>query len=125
MDFDDLENFDFSDYHHHQDVGSLEKFEYYPNDDDADDFSFNDPYAYYQSQQQQFDAGFGSFCWNIILQVWPNIWITFVACLIWRLCKIIFSNILKYASPSKLCEYLFSYHFDFTSVMVIQLFLSS
>lgn len=92
MNFDVLEDFDFSDYHP-EDFGSLEKFDYYSNGNDAGNV---DPYVFYDVQE--YDESFSAFCWSIIIQVWPNIWITLVVCFVWRTFKGIFRYTLKRVS---------------------------
>ncbi|VDN99591.1 unnamed protein product [Rodentolepis nana] len=94
MSLDDLEDFDFTDYRP-EDFDSLEKFDYYSNGNDADHV---DPYTFYVMQQS--DESFLAFFWSIVTQVWPNIWITIVICLIWRTFKLIFQLILKHVSTS-------------------------
>ncbi|VUZ50566.1 unnamed protein product [Hymenolepis diminuta] len=92
MNFDVLEDFDFSDYLP-EDFGSIKKFDYYSNGNGAGNV---DPYVFYDVQQ--YDESFSAFCWSIIIQVWPNIWITLVVCFVWRTFKGIFRYTLKRVS---------------------------
>nr|CDS33728.1 protein cysteine N palmitoyltransferase [Hymenolepis microstoma] len=94
MNFDALKDFDFTDYDP-EDFDSIEKFDYYSNGNDAGHI---DPYTFYEIQQS--DESFSAFFWSIVVQVWPNIWITILLCLLWRTLKGIFQFILKHVSAS-------------------------
>ncbi|KAM3178771.1 hypothetical protein ACTXT7_001885 [Hymenolepis weldensis] len=104
MNFDVLEDFDFSDYHP-EDFGSIEKFGYYSNGIDA---------VFYDVQQ--YDESFSAFCWSIIIQVWPNIWITLVVCFVWRTFKGIFQYALKRVSTPNHLSVIFEVLLNCTSV---------
>ncbi|KAM7532909.1 hypothetical protein Aperf_G00000127216 [Anoplocephala perfoliata] len=93
-----LSDVDFGDYNRafDGDFATMRKVDYYLQEDDNADF---DLYAF--DEVQQIDEGFLAFCWDIVLQVWPNIWISLAACLAWRTFKGIFGLILnRMAAPN-------------------------
>ncbi|VDK38118.1 unnamed protein product [Taenia asiatica] len=57
------------------------------------DGMYGDDFGYYEVQDV--DEGFAAFCGSIVRQVWPNIWISLVACLVWRGCRGLFRLLLS------------------------------
>ncbi|KAL5971062.1 Protein-serine O-palmitoleoyltransferase porcupine [Taenia solium] len=57
------------------------------------DGMYEDDFGYYEVQDV--DEGFAAFCGSIVRQVWPNIWISLVACLVWRGCRGLFRLLLS------------------------------
>ncbi|CDI97341.1 protein cysteine N palmitoyltransferase [Echinococcus multilocularis] len=58
-----------------------------------DDEMYEDGFGYYE--MQDVDKGFAAFCGSIVRQVWPNIWISLIACLVWRGCQGLFRLLLS------------------------------
>ncbi|KAL5109104.1 Protein-serine O-palmitoleoyltransferase porcupine [Taenia crassiceps] len=57
-------------------------------------FHYNDD-AMYEDDFGYYDDGFAAFCGSILRQVWPNIWISLVVCLVWRSCQVFFRLLLS------------------------------
>ncbi|VDM30648.1 unnamed protein product [Hydatigera taeniaeformis] len=74
--------------------GGSNRYCYYYNDDDG---MCEDDFDYYEVEDVE--EGFAAFCGSIIRQVWPNIWISLVACLVWRGCRSLFLLLLSFATP--------------------------
>lgn len=99
-----LSDVDFGDYAgaFDGDFTTIQKFDYYLHEDGNAGF---DLYAF--DEAQQLDEGFLTFCWDIFLQVWPNIWISLIACLTWRIFQGIFGLILNHVAALNYRMHLF------------------
>lgn len=76
-----------------------------------EDGMYDDDFGYYEVQDV--DEGFVAFCGSIVRQVWPNIWISLVACLVWRSCRGFFRLLSSLTIPNyrKCPRWALLYHF--------------
>uniref|UniRef100_A0A5K3EY15 Protein-serine O-palmitoleoyltransferase porcupine n=2 Tax=Mesocestoides corti TaxID=53468 RepID=A0A5K3EY15_MESCO len=57
-----------------------------PSSADEDDLTYYLP--------QQINETWPLFCWGIVRQIWPNIWISLVLCLAWRICCVVLRRLV-------------------------------